>query len=84
MISATGVSESWRQEDVNAHSASVLQTAEVVPKADGKLTLQMDELRSFVAHKGCKLWVWLALDADTRAVIDCHIDAHSRDAARAL
>ncbi len=52
----------------------------------------MDELWSFVDHKGNKQWVWLALDADTREVIGCHIGDpselgeanRSRESARAL
>ncbi|MDA0867595.1 MAG: IS1 family transposase [Cyanobacteria bacterium] len=41
----------------------------MVPKAKGKLTSQMDELWSFVDHKGNQQWVWLAMDADTREMI---------------
>ena len=44
----------------------------------------MDELWSFVDGKGNKQWVWLALDADTREVIGCHIGDRSRESARAL
>ena len=32
----------------------------------GRLTIQCDELWSFVNNKGNKQWVWLALDAITR------------------
>lgn len=32
----------------------------------GKLTIQCDELWSFVDNKGNQQWVWLALNADTR------------------
>ena len=70
---ATGVSDSWLQDYVNACYAAVPQVAKVVPKAKGKLKVQMDELWSFVDHKGNKQWVWLAIDADTREVIGCYI-----------
>ena len=33
----------------------------------------MDELWSFVDHKGNKQWVWLAMDAETREIIGCHV-----------
>lgn len=36
------------------------------PKPKRRLTVQMDELWSFVDHKGMQQWVWLAMDADTR------------------
>ena len=80
----TGVSESWLQNYVNACYEWVPKVAEVVPKAEGKLTVQMDELWSFVDDKGNKQWVWLAIDADTREVIGCHIGDRSRASARSL
>ena len=58
--------------------------AEVVPKAKGKLRVQLDELWSFVDDKGNKQWVWLAIDADTREVIGCHIGERARESARSL
>lgn len=75
---ATGVSESWLQEHVNTCYAAVPKTPEVVPKAKGKLRVQMDELWSFVDNKGNKQWVWLAMDTDTREIIGCHIGDRSR------
>jgi insertion element IS1 protein InsB len=84
IVRATGVSESWLQEYVNNCYATVLQTVNVLPKAKGRLTVQMDELWSFVDRKGNKQWVWLAIDADTREIIGCHIGDRSRESARAL
>lgn len=80
----TGVSESWLQNYVNACYEWVPKVAEVVPKAKGKLTVQMDELWSFVDDKGNKQWVWLAMDADTREIIGCYIGDRSRASARLL
>ncbi|NJN49670.1 MAG: IS1 family transposase [Alkalinema sp. RL_2_19] len=81
---ATGVSSSWLQDYVNACYEAMPQAVEVRPKAKGKLKVQMDELWSFVDHKGNKQWVWLALDANTREVVGCHIGNRSRESARAL
>lgn len=81
---ATDVSESWLQDYVNAFYTTVPQTVNVIPKAKGKLRVQMDELWSFVDHKGNKQWVWLAQDADTREVIGCTIGDRSRESAKAL
>ena len=81
---ATGVSNSWLQDYVSRHYEAVPQQAEVMPKAKGKLSVQMDELWSFVDNKGSKQWVWLALDADTREVIGCHVGDRSRESAQAL
>ena len=38
-------------------------------KKKGKLTMQCDELWSFVDHQGNKQWLWLALDARTREIV---------------
>jgi insertion element IS1 protein InsB len=45
---AAQVSSSWLQKHVNATYAHVPRTASVMPKAKGQLTVQMDELWSFV------------------------------------
>jgi plasmid stabilization system protein ParE len=50
----------------------------------GKLTIQCDELWSFVDHGGNKQWVWLALDADTREIVGVYIGARDEAAARKL
>ncbi len=50
----------------------------------GRLTIQCDELWSFVDHKGNKQWVWLALDADTREIVGVTIGARDEAAARQL
>ena len=80
----TQVSPSWLQEYVNDAYAEVARTASVIPKAKGKLTVQMDELWSFVDDKGNKQWVWLAIDADTREIIGCYVGDRSRTAAQQL
>ena len=81
---ATGVSDSWLQDYVNACYEAVPQTAAVIPKAKGKLKVQMDELWSFVDNKGNKQWVWLAMDVNTREIIGCYIGDRSRESAITL
>ncbi len=49
--------------------ALVPRRISVTAKKKGKLTIQCDELWSFVDHKGNKQWVWLGLDADTREIV---------------
>ena len=44
----------------------------------------MDELWSFVDHKGNKQWVWLALDAHSREIVGVHIGDRSAASAQAL
>ena len=81
---ATETSESWVQGQANATDDAVLQTVGIVPKPKGPLKAQMDELWSFVDSKGNQQWVWLAIDAEIREVIGCHIGDRSRASAKAL
>jgi IS1 family transposase len=78
------LSESWLQQYVNRCYEVVPRQVQVVPKRRGALTVQMDELWSFVDDKGNKQWVWLALDVVTREIVGCHIGDRSADSALAL
>ena len=69
---------------MNQLYAQVPKTPEVIPKKKGKLTVQMDELWSFVDDKKNKQWVWLAIDAETREIIGCYIGDRSCESARKL
>lgn len=48
------------------------------------MTIQCDELWSFVDHKGNKQWVWLALDSTTREIVGVYIGDRDEQAARKL
>lgn len=50
----------------------------------GKLTIQCDQLWSFVDNKDNKQWVWLALDVDTREIVGMYIGAWDETAAQGL
>jgi insertion element IS1 protein InsB len=56
----------------------------VQPNPRQQLTVQMDELWSFVDDKGKEQWVWLALDIATREIVGCHIADRSGESAKAL
>lgn len=78
------LSESWLQQYVNAYYETVVQQVQVLPKPRKRLTVQMDELWSFVDDKGNEQWVWLALDVETREIVGCYIGDRSGDSAQAL
>lgn len=48
------------------------------------MTIQCDELWSFVGNKGNKQWVWLALDVTTREIVGVYIGDRSEVGAREL
>ncbi|MBD1995680.1 IS1 family transposase [Leptolyngbya sp. FACHB-541] len=78
------VAEAWLQGYANATYEAVPQQVEVIPKAQQRLDVQMDELWSFVDDKGNEQWVWLAIDARTREIVGCYIGDRSGTSAKAL
>ncbi|MEG3439725.1 IS1 family transposase [Pannus brasiliensis CCIBt3594] len=81
---AVRVSEQWLQDYANRKYAAVPRVIQVSPPKKGKLTIQCDELWSFVDNKGNKQWVWLAIDAKTREIVGVYIGARDEGAAREL
>lgn len=84
IVRITGVSARWLQLYVNRKYKDVPRQVEVKPKAVGKLTIQLDEMWSFVGSKHNKKWVWLALDANSREVVGAYIGDRSRRSAKKL
>ncbi len=78
------ISEDTVQRYVNAQAAVVPQQVEVSTKPKKRLTVQMDELWSFVDDKGNEQWVWLAIDAQTREIVGVQIGDRSAVLAQAL
>ena len=78
------LSERWLQQYVNRYYQAVPQQVDVQPKPKRRLTVQLDELWSFVHDKGNEQWVWFALDTETREIIGCYIGARSGASAQTL
>jgi len=53
----------------------------VSDKPKGKLTIECDEMWSFVGNKENKQWIWLALDTKTREIVG---GDRSRESAKKL
>lgn len=45
----------------------------IFPQKKGRLTIQCDEMWSFVGNKQQKCWIWLALDVDTREIVGLYV-----------
>ncbi len=67
------VSEYWLQNYVNDKYDSVPKVINVTSKKKGKLTIQCDEMWSFVTCKNNKQWIWLAIDIDTKEIVGIYI-----------
>jgi len=80
----TGVSWAWLQNYVNNKFSQIPQQVNVSAKSKGKLTIECDEMWSFVFSKNCKVYIWLAIDRDTREIIGCFIGDRTRRSAQKL
>ncbi|NJK35898.1 MAG: IS1 family transposase [Oscillatoriales cyanobacterium SM2_2_1] len=80
----TGVSQRWLQLYVNQKFHQIPKAVEVTFKKKGRLTLQLDEVWSFVSSKKNKQWVWLAIDADSREIVGVLVGDRSRQGAKGL
>ena len=79
-----GVSWRWLQNYVNKKFEQVPRKVQVSPKPIGKLTIECDELWSFVDYRKNQYWVWLAIDRKTREIVCCYIGDRSRESAKKL
>ena len=53
-------------------------------KAKGRLTIECDEMWSFVGHKGNKQWIWLAFDVQTGEVVGVYVGRRDKQGAQGL
>ena len=69
----TGISEPWLQNYVYKKYESVPKQVNVSNKKKGRLTVQCDEMWSFVGNKSNKQWVRLAIDAETKENVNIEL-----------
>ena len=80
----TGVSIRWIQNYVNHKYQEVPRQVQVTLKKKGKITIQLDEMWSFIGNKCQKCWIWLALDEKTREIVGVHVGDRSGKGAQKL
>lgn len=84
IVRVTGVSEHWLQNYVNEKYEKVPKQLVVRDKPKGCLTIQCDEMWSFVDNKGNKQWIWLVLDVDSRQIVGLFVGQRDKAGARGL
>jgi IS1 family transposase/transposase-like protein len=84
IVRVTGVSERWLQNYVNEKYKNVPKQLVVRDKPKGRLTIQCDEMWSFVGNKGEKQWIWLALDVDSREIVGLFVGNRDKEGAQGL
>ena len=80
----TGISEPWLQKYVNEKYDNILQKVNVKEKTRGRLTIECDEVWSFVGQKSNKQWIWLALDVDSREIVGVFVGNRDSEGAKGL
>ena len=79
ILRVTGVSNRWLQSYVNDKYDNIPQPVIVSKNRYGRLTIECDEIWSFVFRQKNKQWVWLAIDRDTREIVGVAIgDRHRK------
>jgi IS1 family transposase len=84
IVRATGVSSRWLQYYVNKKLGAVKKEVEVKSKKKGKLTIQCDEMWSFVSSKDNKQWIWLGIDTSTKEIVGVYIGKRDQSGAQGL
>ena len=80
----TKVSVRWLQYYVNAKYEHVPKMIIVTKKEKGRLTIQCDEMWSFVAYKNNKFRIWLAKNVDTKEIVGMYVGSRDMEGARGL
>jgi transposase-like protein len=80
----TQVSWSWLQDYVNQKLARAPRQVQVSGKPSGKLIIECDEMWSFVERKKNEIYIWLAIDRNSRKIIGCYIGDRTRKSAHKL
>ena len=48
------------------------------------MTIECDEMWSFVGNKDNKLWIWLAYDVDSREIVGVYVGSRDKEGAQGL
>lgn len=81
----TGVSESYIRAQNTKRLAQVKETIdndELTETKKKSLIIQMDEMHSFVTNKSNVIWIWLAMDIETRRIVAIHFGGRTEEDAR--
>jgi IS1 family transposase len=79
----TGISKPWLQKYINEKYENIPKKIDIV-KEKGSLTIQRDEMWSFVGSKENKYWIWLAIDQDFKVIVGVSVGSRDRKGALGL
>lgn len=80
----TQISWSWLSDYVNQRLAHIPRQTKLSIKSSGRLTIECDEMWSFVSSQKNEVYIWLAIDRDSRRIVGCFVWDRTRKSARQL
>ena len=81
---AVEVSERQLQDYVNEKYDAVKKEIAITPKKKGKITIQCDEMWSFVMCKNNRQWIRLAIDVETGEIVGAYFGGRDKKGALGL
>jgi len=80
----TGVSLSWLLFFFRKITSEIPEDMGIIKRYRGRITIEIDEMWSFVSRRGSKIWVWLAVDRETGQIVGFHVGGRGTGDARRL
>ena len=80
----TGISETWLQKYINNKYDNISKEVQITVKKNVTLTIQCDEMWSFVGKKCNKQWIWLAIDQNSKEIVGVYVGNRDRNGAKGL
>ncbi len=84
IVRVTHVSKRWLQYYANDKYENVPRTVIVTGKIKGRLTVECDEMWSFVDNANNKIWIWLSKDIKTREIVGVFVGSRDEVGAQGL
>ena len=84
IVRVAKVSKRWMQDYANDKYENVHRTVIVTGKMKGRLTIECDEMWSFVENSKNKVWIWLAKDVKTGEIVGVFVGSRDEAGAQKL
>lgn len=84
IVRVAKVSKRRLQNYVNNKYENIVQVVNVNEQKKGKLTIECDEMWSFVERKSNKQWIWLAKNIETKEIVGVYVGSRDKEGAQGL
>ncbi|RLC08271.1 MAG: IS1 family transposase [Deltaproteobacteria bacterium] len=84
IVRVAKVSKRWLQNYANNKYENIVQAVNVSEQKKGKLTIECDEMWSFVEMKSNKQWIWLAKNIETKEIAGVYVGSRDKEGDQGL